>query len=171
MEVYKLIISDLVESDKLNEYDNYNIHSMEDFDDLEEIQALSEKAKFAKDFDMNKIWIRLKDNIIHSIDDKELQEIINQDKDKLLEIYDILTKDNQVNNSVEVRTEILKQNLIEVKEIEDLEERELIYQDVNLESIAEILTEVNLVDLKNQLGYYGDWQIIKLEDMHYLLAN
>ena len=67
---------------------------------------------------------------------------------------------------VEVRCDVLQDRCVEVEFLDD--DIEIIYSDVNLESIAEVLTEVSVEDLKQQLGYYGTWMIVKFEGTYIL---
>ena len=71
----------------------------------------------------------------------------------------------------EVGTEILKSNVVELDELDELDEDdEIIYQDMNLEEIAEILAQVSVVDLyANLTGYAGSMGIVKVNEMFYLI--
>lgn len=69
-------------------------------------------------------------------------------------------------NKVEVRTQLLKDNLITDG---NLESSSIIYSDVNLESIAETLQEVTIEDLERQLDYYGTWEVHLQDEMYYLV--
>lgn len=103
------------------------------------------------------------------LEDKvELDAFLKVNKDKIVADYNKAEEDGvSMYNSVEVRTQILKDNLITD---EDLEDFEVLYQDVNLEAIGETLKEITVEDLNRQLSHYGTWQI-HLQNGLYILAD
>lgn len=91
----------------------------------------------------------------------------NDDLNETMNTYKRLEEDNYyLENQVEIKESILKDNLVILEELPD---EEIIYQDVNLDEIAKILENVFVIDLYNQLGYYGTWQIAKVDEMNYLI--
>lgn len=91
----------------------------------------------------------------------------NDDLNETMNTYKRLEEDNYyLENQVEIKEAILKDNLVILEELPD---EEIIYQDVNLDEIAKILENVFVIDLYNQLGYYGTWQIAKIDEMNYLI--
>lgn len=104
MELFKLIIEDLIASDKIDDHNEYKIYSMAEFEDKEGIQKIYPESKFDKDFNDKDNWFRIEDEIIKSINDKDLDKFISENEDKLMAIHDKLAEENNVNNLVEVRT-------------------------------------------------------------------
>lgn len=111
------------------------------------------------------------------LDCKYYEEVVKTIEDLMTAGRDIVNDYKQaekegvsLHNKVEVRTQLLKDNLI-VDELteEDLKDASVIYQDVNLEPIAETLQEVTIEDLEAQLGYYGTWQVHSLNEVCYLI--
>lgn len=92
---------------------------------------------------------------------------LKENREKVISDYKLAESEGvQLYNSVEVRTQILKDNLAIG---DDYFESRAIYQDVNLESISESLTEVTVEDLERQLNYYGSWQIHFKEGLYLLI--
>lgn len=94
--------------------------------------------------------------------DVNIEDYLNENKDEVVSDYKTAESEGvSLYNSVEVRTQILKDNLITEDFSEDYSST--IYQDVDLESIAETLLEITVVDLERELSHYGNWQV-HLED-------
>lgn len=89
--------------------------------------------------------------------------------DKIVNDYKQAEKDGiSLYNSVEVRTQLLQDNLSTFDE--NLEDYSVLYSDVNLESIAEILQDVTIEDLERELGHYGIWQICSHDGLYTLIS-
>lgn len=52
---------------------------------------------------------------------------------------------------------------------ENSKDYEVIYLDVNLESIAEMLAQITIEDLEARLGPYGGWQIQQKDGVYMLV--
>lgn len=100
-------------------------------------------------------------------EESNLNDYLNKNKDKIIADYKRAEEDDvEMYNSVEVRTQILQDNLITDG---DLEDYSTLYQDVNLSAIGESLTEITVEDLERQLSHYGSWEV-HLKDDIYTLA-
>lgn len=102
-----------------------------------------------------------------NVDEENLENYIQKHEDQIINDYKAIDKDKSTYNHVEIRGEILKENLI--VDDENLEDYEVIYLDVNLESIAEMLSQITIEDLEARLGPYGGWQIQQKDDVYMLV--
>lgn len=102
-----------------------------------------------------------------SVDEENLENYIQKHEDQIINDYKEIDKDKSTYNHIEIREEILKENLI--VDDENSEDYEVIYLDVNLESIAEILAQITIEDLEARLGPYGGWQIQQKDGVYMLV--
>lgn len=102
-----------------------------------------------------------------NLDEENLENYIQKHEEQIINDYKEIDKDKSTYNHVEIREEILKENLI--VDDENSEDYEVIYLDVNLESIAEILAQITIEDLEARLGPYGGWQIQQKDDVYMLV--
>lgn len=102
-----------------------------------------------------------------NLDEENLENYIQKHEDQIINDYKEIDKDKSTYNHVEIREEILKENLI--IDDENSEDYEVIYLDVNLESIAEILAQITIEDLEARLGPYGGWQIQQKDGVYMLV--
>lgn len=102
-----------------------------------------------------------------NVDEEDLENYIQKHEDQIINDYKAIDKDKSTYNHVEIRREILKENLI--VDDENSEDYEVIYLDVNLESIAEMLAQITIEDLEARLGPYGGWQIQQKDGVYMLV--
>lgn len=102
-----------------------------------------------------------------NVDEENLENYIQKHEDQIINDYKAIDKDKSTYNHVEIRREILKENLI--VDDENSKDYEVIYLDVNLESIAEMLSQITIEDLEARLGPYGGWQIQQKDGVYMLV--
>ena len=102
-----------------------------------------------------------------NVDEENLESYIQKHEDQIINDYKAIDRDKSTYNHVEIRREILKENLI--VEDENSKDYEVIYLDVNLESIAEMLAQITIEDLEARLGPYGGWQIQQKDGVYMLV--
>lgn len=102
-----------------------------------------------------------------NVDEENLESYIQKHEDQIINDYKAIDRDKSTYNHVEIRREILKENLI--IDDENSEDYEIIYLDVNLESIAEMLAQITIEDLEARLGPYGGWQIQQKDGVYMLV--
>lgn len=102
-----------------------------------------------------------------NLDEENLENYIQKHEDQIINDYKEIDKDKSTYNHVEIREEILKENLI--IDDENSEDYEVVYLDVNLESIAEMLAQITIEDLEARLSHYGGWQIQQKDDVYMLV--
>lgn len=102
-----------------------------------------------------------------NLDEENLENYIQKHEDQIINDYKEIDKDKSTYNHVEIREEILKENLI--IDDENSEDYEVVYLDVNLESIAEMLAQITIEDLEARLSPYGGWQIQQKDDVYMLV--
>lgn len=102
-----------------------------------------------------------------NVDEENLESYIQKHEDQIINDYKAIDRDKSTYNHVEIRREILKENLI--IDDENSEDYEVIYLDVNLESIAEMLAQITIEDLEARLGPYGGWQIQQKDGVYMLV--
>lgn len=174
--VLKLMIEDFSEIYRTQGVEIYPIYQMEMFDDYKSNQLEkfweTKDAKYpylSGDFDEDKSWFIKEENYVRSIDEEELTENLLNNKDTIINKYYEAEElyENVLMNNNEIRSEILEECVIETEVDED---DEIIYQDVNIEAIAETLAQLKLKDLyANLVGYGSTMSIVKSDDMFSLL--
>lgn len=102
-----------------------------------------------------------------NVDEEDLENYIQKHEDQIISDYKAIDKDKYTYNHIEIRREILKENLI--VDDENSEDYEIIYLDANLESIAEMLVQITIEDLEARLGPYGGWQIQQKDGVYMLV--
>lgn len=102
-----------------------------------------------------------------NVDEENLENYIQKHEDQIINDYKAIDRDKSTYNHVEIRKEILKENLI--IDDENSKDHEVIYLDVNLESIAEMLAQITIEDLEARLGPYGGWQIQQKDGVYMLV--
>lgn len=102
-----------------------------------------------------------------NVDEENLENYIQKHEDQIINDYKAIDRDKSTYNHVEIRREILKENLI--IDDENSKDYEVIYLDVNLESIAEMLAQITIEDLEARLGPYGGWQIQQKDGVYMLV--
>ena len=102
-----------------------------------------------------------------NVDEENLESYIQKHEDQIINDYKAIDRDKSTYNHVEIRREILKENLI--VDDENSKDYEVIYLDVNLESIAEMLAQITIEDLEARLGPYGGWQIQQKDGVYMLV--
>lgn len=110
------------------------------------------------------------------LDNRDYDEAIALLEDILtVEKFDVVTDYKQAEkegvslyNKVEVRTQMLKDNSIQSDGLRT-EYNIVVYSDVNLEQIAEVLQDVTIEDLESALGHYGTWQVYSHDGTYSLI--
>ena len=167
-----LMVEDFVELLRTDGVEYYNVHPMDNMEDYRmDKREENVTVYLSSEFNVDDSWFINIDNVLESLSEDEFRAQILKDKDKILKSYykaEEIYHDLKNNN--EVRTAILEINIFELDELDELgEDYEVIYQDVNLEAIAEILAEVKVVDLyDNFASYAGTMEINQVDRMFYL---
>lgn len=164
MEILKLMVESIVES-RDEKYYEYQVFPMDDFNEVtEDLDSSEIVSKLDKYFELTDDWFLISDKI-KSFNEEEYLEFLENNSDKIFEVYNSLEEENNYSyNCVEIRRELLKKYVYTSDEVD---ESKVIYQDVSLEAIAEILQGVSIPDIKQNFGYYGSMRIIYLDDMYY----
>ena len=164
-----LMVEDFVELLRTDGVEYYNVHPMDNMEDYRmDKREENVTVYLSSEFNVDDSWFINIDNVLESLSEDEFKAQILKDKDKILKsYYEAEEIYHDLKNNNEVRTAILESNIFELDELD--EDYEIIYQDVNLEAIAEILAEVNVVDLyANLASYAGSMEINEVDGMFYL---
>lgn len=164
MEILKLMVEDIVETEVSN-YDKYKVYPIEDLEYRTGFTAISDLgSRFSND---NKQWFIQDGNSLIGLSNKEYEDFLLENHEKIKEIYKEMESQRYgMYNDIAIRLMILEDY---VHEVDELEYETIIYQDVNLEPIAETITEARVDHIIDELGYYGSWEIVKFNGMYYLL--
>lgn len=167
MKLLKLMIEDITEANWVG-HEAYQVYNMHDFDYvLDMCSKLDVVRNIDEDFNPDASWF-INDGRIKSLDAEQFAAFLDDNRETIREIYDELEDENvDLNNALEVRVELLKGVVEEVSEVE--EDCDIIYQDIDIEAIADVLLEVSVRDLAQNIGHYGSWQVILVDGTHYLL--
>ena len=164
-----LMVEDFVELLRTDGVEYYNVHPMDNMEDYRmDKREKNVTVYLSSEFNVDDSWFINIDNVLESLSEDEFRAQILKDKDKILKSYYKAEEiHHDLKNNNEVRTAILEINIFELDELD--EDYEIIYQDVNLEAIAEILAEVKVVDLyDNFANYAGTMEINQVDRMFYL---
>lgn len=164
-----LMVEDFVELLRTDGVEYYNVHPMDNMEDYRmDKREENVTVYLSSEFNIDDSWFINIDNVLESLSEDEFKAQILKDKDKILKSYyeaEEIYHDFKNNN--EVRTAILENHVVQLNEID--EDDEVIYQDVNLEAIAEVFAQVHIVDLYASLvGYASPMGINEVDGMFYL---
>ena len=165
----KLIMESFAELNRTEE-EVYKVHSMENLDSfLAKKESKGVNIFFHKEFDYDSEWFVHEDSLIRSLGDEEFEEFLSNNHEEIEDLYYKLENRYKMYYHTEIINEILKEYCTPVDK-EDLDDKEILLQDVNLESIAESLSDMKVSDIELNLVFsdYGGWALYLYNGVYYL---
>lgn len=158
----------------------YPIHTMENLGEFE-INTLDNDLyvggiSYDSNFDKEQPWFKNNNGTLTSLSEAEVTGIITEDKDNIVSLYHKVEQDykQHLNNCEEIRTLLLTNAVVEEEGDLELDEFDtIIYQDVNVSALAEVLAEVTVSDIQSHLRSVSSpsWDVVLHDEMHYLIER
>ena len=166
----KLFVKSLAELNRTEE-EVYKIHAMENLDSfLAKKESKGRNVFFHKDFDYGSEWFVHEDSRIESLRNEEFEKFLSDNHEEIQDLYYKLENKYKMYYRTEIINEILKEYCTPVDKM-DLDGKEVLLQDVNLESIAESLSDMRVSDIELNLvfaDYRGGYELDLYNGVYYL---
>mgnify|MGYP000987499477 CR=1 FL=1 len=170
LEMLELMVESFAEINRTNDQ-VFELHKAEDLDLLTVRKSFNnEFVEIEENFDENVEWVSCSEGSIKGLSNEEFKSFLKDNSEEIIELYHQLEDQFKMINHEEIIACVLRDYVRTVSR-DELKEYDVIYLDVNIESIAEYLSNRRLKDIEISLtfnDYVGGFDILYSDGMYYL---